>query len=362
MSSAATGRGSGRSGSAGRGPARRGPAGRGRKSASAKIAWMDAPLAPVVLLSGAEGLLADRAEQRILELAQESDPSVEVTQLEAAGYERGTLEMLASPSLFGEQKLVIVSGVEQTNDDFLTEATDYVAAPPADVWLILRHGGGVRGKRLLDAIKASQHPIVDCDLIKRDAQKADFVLAEFRRARRRINSEAVRSLVDAVGSDLRELAAACGQLISDTSGAVTADLVDKYYGGRVEANAFKVADAVAAGRRGEALVNLRHALATGADPVPIVAALAMKMRALAKVAAARTRGLSARDLGMAPWQVDRARKELSGWTPDGIATAISAIAQADAEVKGLSRDPIFAVERAVLRIADCHGRDFTLQG
>ena len=97
---------------------------------------------------------------------------------------------------------------------------------------------------------------------------------------------------------------------------------------------------------------LRHALATGTDPVPLVAALAAKLRTLAKVAAARGRGLDpARDLGLAPWQVDRARRELTSWTPEGLAAAISAVAQADAEVKGAGRDPVFAVERAVLRVA-----------
>ncbi|HLS04612.1 MAG TPA: DNA polymerase III subunit delta [Actinomycetales bacterium] len=328
------------------------------KRASSGLQWTEAPLAPVVLLSGPEDLLADRAARLISDLAHETDPSVEVTHLEAAGYERGRLEMLASPSLFGEQKLVVVAGVEQTNDDFLSEATEYVQSPAEDVWLVLRHGGGVRGKRLLDAVKKAQHPVVICDAIKRDSDKADFVQAEFRRARRRVDASAVRALVDALGNDLRELASACAQLVADTAGTVTAEMVDKYYGGRVEANAFRVADAVAAGRRGEALVSLRHALATGADPVPIVAALAMKMRGLAKVAAARSRGLSARELSMAPWQVERARKELRGWSPDGIACAISALAQADAEVKGLSRDPVFAVERAVLRIVDFHGREF----
>lgn len=67
-------------------------------------------------------------------------------------------------------------------------------------------------------------------------------------------------------------------------------------------------------------------------------------------------GIAAKDLGLAPWQVDRARRELAGWTPEGLATAISAVAQADAEVKGAGRDPVFAVERAVLTIARAHGR------
>lgn len=320
------------------------------------LTWQSATLAPVVLISGGEGLLADRATERLMLLAREADPGVEITRFDAAGYEAGTLALVASPSLFGEQKLVIADAVEQTNDDFLAEATDYVAQPAPDVVLVLRHSGAVRGKRLLDAVKKAGHPVVTVDVIKRDADKADFVTAEFRRANRRIDAEAVRALVDAVGSDLRELAAACSQLLADTAGAVTAQQVAQYYGGRVEATAFRVADAVAVGDVGQALVLLRHALATGADPVPIVAALAMKLRALAKVGAARGRSISGRDLGMAPWQIDRARRELAGWTPEGLARAITAVAAADAEVKGGGRDPVFAVERAVLRVGQAHGR------
>ena len=95
--------------------------------------------------------------------------------------------------------------------------------------------------------------------------------------------------------------------MNDTSGEVTEETVEKYYGGRVEATAFKVADAALAGRAGAALSMLRHALATGVDPVPLVAALAMKVRAVARVADLRGSSASlAKDLGMAPWQVDQA--------------------------------------------------------
>lgn len=129
-------------------------------------------------------------------------------------------------------------------------------------------------------------------------------------------------------------------------------MVARYYGGRIEATGFRVADAAIAGETGQAVALLRHALATGADPVPLVAAIAAKLRVLAKVAATRGRGAGAvRDLGLAPWQVDRARKDLVHWTPEGLAAAITAVAQADAEVKGAGRDPVFAVERAVLRVA-----------
>jgi DNA polymerase-3 subunit delta len=138
---------------------------------------------------------------------------------------------------------------------------------------------------------------------------------------------------------------------------IEAETVELWFGGRVEVTGFKVADAAVAGRADQALSLLRHALATGADPVPLVAALAMKLRALAKVSGVG-RGRSADQaaaLGMAPWQVDRARRELSGWTERGIADAIVAIAEADTAVKGGGRDPVYAVERAVLTIARSRG-------
>jgi len=309
-------------------------------------------LAPVVLVMGAESLLVDRATAGVLALAREQDAALEVTEVEAAAYRSGQLQVVTSPSLFGESRVVVVHGLEAMTDEFLADALAYLGAPEPDAVLILQHAGGQRGKRLLDAARSVGIPMVACDPLKRDTEKVDFVAAEMRRAGRRIDAGGARALVDAVGSDLRELASAGAQIVADTSGPISADVVARYYGGRVEATAFRVADAAIAGEAGNAVALLRHAMATGADPVPLVAALAMKLRTLAKVAGARGRGLDAhRDLGLAPWQVDRARRELARWTPESLAAAIGAVAQADAEVKGAGRDPAFAVERAVLRIA-----------
>jgi DNA polymerase-3 subunit delta len=117
-----------------------------------------------------------------------------------------------------------------------------------------------------------------------------------------------------------------------------------------------VADAAIAGDAAAAVTLARHAMATGTPAVPLVAALAAKLRTLAKVGAMRGRGLSASQVGLAPWQVQRAERELRGWTPEALADAITAVAQADAEVKGASRDPDFAVERAILRVAAARAR------
>jgi DNA polymerase-3 subunit delta len=325
---------------------------RTRTTASNVASWRDVTPAGVVLVGGPEEYLGIRAMDHIRSQVRTAFPDVEVTRLTAGSYEPGSLAMNVSPSLFGESKLIEVEGLESMNDAFLADALAYVARPEPDAVLVLRHGGGVRGKKLLDAVKAGGWPVVDCQPLKKDADKTAFVTAEFRAAGRKISGEAVQSLVNAVGANLAELAAACNQLIADASGAVTPELVDRYYGGRIEATAFKVADAAMAGNGPAALSALRHALATGADPVPLVAALAAKLRTVAKVAGAQGSSAQiAKQLGMQPWLVEQAQRDVRRWTPEGLARSIQVTAEADAQVKGLSRDPVYAVEHAVTVIA-----------
>ncbi|AYD90895.1 DNA polymerase III subunit delta [Actinomyces sp. 2119] len=300
---------------------------------------------------------------RLLAQARAKDPTTEVIRVEAATYEAHQLDTLVSPSLFGEPRLVLVPALEQMTDALLTDLLAYVdsAAASADpeVSVVLRHNGGQRGRRLLEAVGASGYPVVSCPPVKSPRDKSALVSADVARAGRRIEPEAVGALVDALGSDLRELCSAVDQLLADTQGTISAEHVSTYYAGRIEATGFTVADAAAAGSTSAAITALRHAVATGTDPVVVVAALATKVRQLARVAASGGRRMTPADLGMAPWQVDRARRELSGWSDDALATAIVAVAKADAEVKGGSRDAVYAVERAVLTVCRARSRGTT---
>ncbi|WP_434967400.1 DNA polymerase III subunit delta [Janibacter indicus] len=318
---------------------------------------MSAP--PLVLVQGPEAVLADRAVEQVIADVRVTSPEVEVVTLRAEGYEEGALTVQASPSLFGEDKLIVVRDLHQAPDALQVDLLAYLADPEDSVALVVTHASGNRGKKVLDTLKKAKALVLEAPAIKSDRDKADFVTNEFRRSRRKATSEAVQALVEAVGKDVRELASACQQLVDDTTGTIDADVVERYHGGRVEATGFKVADAAVAGQTGEALRLLRHAVNVGVDPVPIVAVLAQQLRQLAKVGGAG-RGRSAdlaRDLGMAPWQVDKARRALQGWTGPGLGRSIQAVAAADFEVKGGGRDPVYAVEKAILSITREFGRD-----
>ena len=139
------------------------------------------------------------------------------------------------------------------------------------------------------------------------------------RAGRKADDSGLRALLDAVGNDLRDLAAACSQLAADTDGVITTAVVTRYYHGRAEATGFSVADRAVEGNLADALEQLRWALATGMSPVLITSALATGLRAGA--GRLRGRGLSpaalAADLGMPPWKIDKVRRQLRGWSRTG---------------------------------------------
>ena len=305
----------------------------------------------ITLLQGGESLLADRAISQIIAKIK----GATVSTLEASELELGGITDALAPSLFGDSRVVVIKEIQDLAAELGEEITAYLEAQDESVELVLWHKGGVKGKALLEKIKKLKPTIIPCDVIKKDGEKSDFIRSEFKRLGRTISTEAVQALIDALGSDLRELGGACSQLAADVTAGKMIDETDvmKFQNGRIETTGFDVADAALDGRRDVALIALRNALATGTDPVLITSALAGSLRTLAKVSGA-SRGVKSFDLagplGLAPWQIDKARRQLSKWTPSTLAGAVVAVAQADADIKGAAVDPIHSLERAIIAI------------
>jgi DNA polymerase-3 subunit delta len=305
----------------------------------------------ITLLQGGEALLADRGISEVIAKFK----GATVTILDSSELELGGITDALAPSLFGDARIIVIKEIQDLAAELGEEIATYLQAPEESVELVLWHKGGVKGKALLEKIKKVKPTVVACDVIKKDGEKSDFIRAEFKRLGRTISTEAVQALLDALGSDLRELGGACSQLAADVIGGKMIDETDvlKFQNGRVETSGFDVADAALDGKRDVALIALRNALATGTDPVLITSALAGSLRTLAKVSGA-SRGAKSFDLagplGLAPWQIDKARRQLSKWTPATLAGAVVAVAQADADIKGAAVDPIHSLERAIIAI------------
>jgi DNA polymerase-3 subunit delta len=318
----------------------------------------------IILILGSEDLLAERAIAETINGLN----AAPATFLDGESIEIGDITDSLAPSLFavlGEARIVVVKAIQELSAECSAEILDFLNNPDIEIELVLWHKGGVKGKALLDQIKKSAMKIIEIEVIKKDSQRVDFVQSEFSRLGRKISSAAVQAIVDALGSDLRELSAACSQLASDVvvGKSIERGDVEKFQQGKVETSGFDVADAVMEGKTDRALIALRQAVDSGVDPVLVVNAISASLRTLGKVSGV-TKGVRSYDLasslGLAPWQIDKARNQLSNWTPARLSSAVMILARTDAEIKGAAADPGYALERCVIAISGSHGPEISV--
>ena len=316
-----------------------------------------AAIAPLTLVLGDEELLVSRAIGECIAAVRAADPEADIREYDARSLGADALMDLSSPSLFGDRRLAVIRDSHDLPEDVRTTLCGFIADQPDDVTVVIAHPGGNKGKKLLDACKTASARTIAAAKVTKPADRLMFVQGEFLRAGRESTAGACRALLDAVGGDLRELGAACSQLASDTTGTIDEEMVARYFRGHADASGFVVADRAIEGDVAAALRELRFATAAGVPAVLVVSALAQQIRTIARVASAGRQSADsiARDLKMPPWKVDKARRQVRGWTPETLVLAHTAVARADIEVKGGGTDAGYALERAVLEIASGRG-------
>nr|WP_300146002.1 DNA polymerase III subunit delta [Propionicimonas sp.] len=318
------------------------------------------PFGRVLLVTGPESLLAERAVAGYVARATTERPDAAVTRLEAGQLEAGSLAEAAGGSLFASATVLVVSELGDLPADLADQLVALAGDPGPDLALALAHSGGNKGKAVLDRLRKLHLQVVDCPSIK-PWELPQFVSAEARRLNGRTDAASAAALVDAVGTDTRSLAAAVRQLLDDTPDRLlTEPAVRRYFGGRAEVTSFSVADDTLGGRTDGALGKLRWALSTGVAPVLITSALSNNLRSLGKYLDGRDARLRdadlARNIGVPPWKLKDLSRLSRDWKPTAVAEAIQIVATADAQIKGAASDPGFALEQAVLKVIGCRGR------
>lgn len=312
------------------------------------------------LVLGDEELLVERAVQAAVETARLADPTAETTRVKVTDLTAPELAELVSPSLFAERRVIVLEGAQEAGKDIAASITSYVKEPADSVQLVVLHNGGGRkpGKDLITAMRSASAEVVECPKITKPGDRESFVRNEVRRAGGKTDMEAVRELIESVGSDLRDLAAAAAQLVADTNGQVTVEAIRRYHRGRADVTGFAVAEKAVTGDVTGALEMLRWAMQLGVPHVLVADALADAVRTVARVSGAGRADpfrLSS-ELGMPAWKVRKALAQSRGWHPAGLVLAMQVVADVNADVKGVAVDAGYALERAVLKLAEARRR------
>jgi len=318
----------------------------------------------MTLVVGDEELLVSRAVARALgavaATAAAASPGDEPAEVISTSHEidagQASVDELAEilgPSLFAEDRPVVVRNLQDADKAFVAALTEFAQSPEPGVSIIGVHAGGVKGKAGLETLRGAGAHVVTVSPVKTMRDREQFVVDEVRAAGASLDHDAAAELVAAIGTDLRELSTAAMQLAADVGGLISVEEVAVYYRGRAESTGFAVADRAVDGDAAAALETLRWAFATGLDPVLVSSSLAANLRLIAQVGAAGqgSPDALAAKLRMPAWKVRRAQGWLRRWRPESVGEAIRAVAVADADLKGAADDAAYAVERAVLAVA-----------
>jgi DNA polymerase-3 subunit delta len=307
------------------------------------------------LVLGDEELLVERAIADVLRAAraQAGTDDVPVNRLRAGEVGTNELAELLSPSLFADERVVVLEAAAEAGKDAVTLIGSAAADLPAGTVLVVVHSGGGRAKALAGQLRESGAQVHQCARIAKAAERADFVRGEFRALKIKVDDNTVTALLDAVGSDIRELASACSQLVADTDGHVDAAAVRRYHSGKADVTGFEIADKAVVGDLAGSAEALRWAMMRGVPHVLLADALAEAVHTIARV-----RPLSgdpyrlAAELGMPPWRVQKAQKQARRWSRGSVATAMQLVATLNADVKGAAADPDYVLEDTVRKIAE----------
>jgi len=324
------------------------------------LGTVDATFSQAMLALGPEGLLAQRAVDRMVKAARKVRPDAAFTQVAANALDAGSLAEITSASLFTSSAIAVITDLADLPAALVDPLVALAVDPGPDLALALVHPGGVKGRGVADKLKKAGVHVVECRALK-PWELPDFIVGEVRRDSGHIDQAAAGALVDAVGTDLRTVASAVRQLLDDSDdGTITEATVKRYFGGRAEVTSFGVADDAMAGRVSEALAKLRWALATGVAPVLVTSAMAGSLRGLGKYLDVRDSGRRdadlARAVGVPPWKLKDLARQSRDWGPSSVAKALQAVATADAQVKGAASDPDFALEQLVITVSGLRQR------
>ena len=297
------------------------------------------PGSPVHLLWGEDDfLLRERAWELLGDLR--------ATEVDAAEWQGGELQDLATPSLFGERRGLLVTDAKDLTKEALAEIAGYLAAPDPDSLLVLCAAVGDRAKAPA-ALEKLVKPVGTVTEVK--IARKDLETWLIQRAKRRdvdLAPPAARALVETVGPEPGVLAASLGQLADAFAGQrITAETVARQFRGLGEQKTWDLCDRAFAKDLPGAIRSLRSIEEGGDDPLMVLGGIASRLRDLMKVRALPDRMAPtevAREAGLRfDWQARRYQQQARNFSMGQLVELHERIVEADRAMKsGASGDVV----------------------
>lgn len=260
------------------------------------------------------------------------------TEVDAAHWQGGELSDLATPSLWGESRALLVTGCQALPEPGQRELKTYLDAPSPDALCVLTVVTRGKGPPPLAKMVQAAGGAVRHVALKRQ----DLPVWVMDRARARgttMTRPGAVALVGSIGEDTASLDQAVEQLASAFPGrSLGPEEVRAQFRGLGEQQVWDLCDQALSGRLADALVTLRALFEAKADPLLILGGVASRVRDLVRI-----RGVSerlppaevARAAGIRfEWQIRRYREQADRFTEQELTALHGWVTEADRALKG----------------------------
>jgi DNA polymerase-3 subunit delta len=293
----------------------------------------ESKLPPIALFWGEDQFLIRDAARMFLD-----SHGLHGTEVDAGAWQGGETSDLATPSLWGERRALLVSGCQALSEAGASELRGYLESPSPDAICVMTQVSRAKGPPPLAKLVEKAGGLVRKVALKRqDLPKWTMERARLRGAG--LTQQGAGALVATVGEDPATLDQAVEQLAAAFAGErVGPDHVRAQFRGLGEQRVWDLCDRAFDGRLEEALGALRSLLEAREDPLLILGGIAARCRDLIRV-----RGLpermtavdAARRAGLRfDWQVRRYREQARRYEPGELSALHERVAEADRALKG----------------------------
>lgn len=288
---------------------------------------------PVTVILASDEFVASEALDDLR--AQAAREGFAVEELDPAD-PQAILYALGTPSLFGDGRMVLVRAAETLTADAQDSIEQWAGSPGDGVALVLMASGAAASKL---SKRFGPSAVIRAEGVP-PWKAAEWTVKRAASLGRRMGGDAAAALVEAVGSELRDLAAAVDRLLEVTSEPIEPRHVHDQFRS-VESRVYQFVDAVLDRDAALARKRLHGLLEQGENGIGLIAALHRQLRIVAAVTGGGSPAAIAKDLGLkSEGAVKRAARQARGFSAERIARAYRLLAEADLALKSEEDDPL----------------------
>jgi DNA polymerase-3 subunit delta len=298
----------------------------------------NAKSSPVSLLWGEDEFLLREAA---LELLGDLQP----VEVDGGLWQGGETADLATPSLFGERRALLVSNAKALPDDGVRELARYLEAPDPGAPLVLVAVVGDRAKAPAALVKLVKGVGTVTEVKIQRKELPGWLLKRATAKGLDLAPDGAAALVDTLGEDPGALERALEQLATAFSGErITREIVARQFRGLGEQHVWDLCDRAFSRDLPGAMRSLRTLLEAGEAGLMLLGAITSRLRDLIRVASLPERlapADAARQAGLRfDWQVRRYRQQAKRFSAEDLAGLHERIAWADRALKSGATDDV----------------------